>query len=92
MARKLLRDLAARGEGNGFAPRFGHEGKVLYMPGPTDTPAQVRRRMATLRQRHGDDGHFFIPLPGLPEGLTDDEDAVFLEGEAEEIADPAQAA
>ena len=114
--RKLLRDLAAWSEGNGFpqykdyaaleklfgtvvpaetdyTPRFGKDGKVLYIPGPTDTPALIRRRMAILRERHGDDGHFILPLTGNdPFGDPEDDDAVILDGEAEEIADTAPAA
>lgn len=35
--------------------RFGHDGKPLYIPGPTETPAQVRQRLAVLK-RHGAGG------------------------------------
>jgi hypothetical protein len=37
-----------------FTPRFGYDGKVLYVPGPMETPAEVRRRMRMVRSRLGD--------------------------------------
>ncbi len=36
--------------------RFGHEGKPFYMPGPTETASQIRRRLEQLRRTLGDDG------------------------------------
>ena len=36
--------------------QFGYEGKPLYVPGPTETPALVRSRIELLRKRFGDDG------------------------------------
>jgi hypothetical protein len=36
--------------------RFGHDGKPVYMPGPFETPAQVRRRLDQLRMRLGEEG------------------------------------
>ncbi|HLI10827.1 MAG TPA: DUF1841 family protein [Alphaproteobacteria bacterium] len=35
---------------------FGLDGKPLYIPGPGESPSQVRRRIAQLRRRLGDDG------------------------------------
>ncbi len=39
--------------GTDYTPRFGHKGEVLYIPGPNDTPAQVRQRMHIVRSRSG---------------------------------------
>jgi hypothetical protein len=36
-----------------YRPRFGLAGEVIYMPGPTESPTQVRRRMQTVRSRFG---------------------------------------
>lgn len=45
--------------------RFGREGKPFYMPGPSETPAQIRRRIEHLRRRLGDDGfHFLVASDG----------------------------
>jgi hypothetical protein len=56
--------------------QFGHEGRPLYVPGPTESPAQIRRRIDRLRRRLGDDG-FDFGLPedaiDMPDELTDDE-------------------
>jgi hypothetical protein len=42
---------------------FGSEGKPFYIPGPSESPTQIRRRFEQLRQRLGDGGfHFLIPL------------------------------
>ncbi len=38
---------------------FGLEGRPLYVPGPTETGAQIRRRFSTLRARLGIDGFAF---------------------------------
>jgi hypothetical protein len=35
---------------------FGHDGKPLYIPGPVDSPATIRRRIEHLRHTLGDDG------------------------------------
>jgi hypothetical protein len=76
-ARKLLHDLVAWAEENGFppdkdyarieplfgdvvsaatdyTPRFGKDGRVLYIPGPTESASEVRRRMQIVRSRFGD--------------------------------------
>lgn len=39
--------------------RFGHDGKPLYIPGPGETRAQIRRRLTHLRRRLGDDSFGF---------------------------------
>jgi hypothetical protein len=77
-ARKLLHDVVAWAEGNGFAahedygvveklfgnvvvsdtdyrPRFGREGQVLYIPGPSESPSDVRRRIRIIETRFGKD-------------------------------------
>jgi hypothetical protein len=36
--------------------RFGHDGKPLYIPGPTETAGLVRRRIEQLRKHPGDAG------------------------------------
>jgi hypothetical protein len=48
---------------------FGCDGKPYYVPGPTDTPAQVRRRLEQLRRSVGEDGFDFAV-----EGEDEDED------------------
>jgi hypothetical protein len=37
-----------------YTPRFGSEGKVLYLPGPMESRADVRRRLHTVQSRFGD--------------------------------------
>ena len=49
---------------------FGYEGRPLYVPGPTESPTQIRRRIDRLRRRLGDDGFDF----GLPEEALDTPD------------------
>jgi hypothetical protein len=39
---------------------FGHDGKPFYVPGPTETRAQVRQRFAHLIARFGPDGFDYI--------------------------------
>jgi hypothetical protein len=39
---------------------FGRDGKPFYLPGPFETPAQVRLRLEQLRMRLGDDGFEFV--------------------------------
>lgn len=43
--------------------QFGSEGKPLYIPGPTESPAAVHRRIQHLRSALGDDG-FVLEAPG----------------------------
>jgi hypothetical protein len=47
--------------------QFGHEGRPFYVPGPTESPTQIRRRIDRLRRRLGDDGFDF----GLPADAID---------------------
>jgi hypothetical protein len=51
---------------------FGRDGRPVYSPGPTDTPAQIRRRIELLRRRLGDDG-FDVETPDVDEGDYDPE-------------------
>ncbi len=46
---------------------FGRNGRPFYIPGPSETPAQIRQRLQRLRSRLGDDGFEFAL------GLEDDE-------------------
>jgi hypothetical protein len=39
--------------------RFGCDGKPVYIPGPTDTAALIRRRIEQLQKSLGDDGFGF---------------------------------
>jgi hypothetical protein len=56
--------------------QFGHEGRPFYVPGPTESATQIRRRIDRLRRRLGDDG-FDIGLPEeafeTPDELEDGE-------------------
>jgi hypothetical protein len=80
-------------DGDAFV--FGRDGKPLYMPGPSDTPAKARRIMATLTRHLGPDGfHVVAPIMG-PEyeeldETEDFEEEEFLEGEVieGELASP----
>jgi hypothetical protein len=47
--------------------QFGHEGRPLYVPGPTESATRIRRRIETLRRRLGDDGFDFA----MPEEAID---------------------
>ncbi len=47
--------------------QFGYEGRPFYVPGPTESPTQIRRRIDRLRRRLGDDGFDF----GIPEEAFD---------------------
>ncbi len=47
--------------------QFGYEGRPFYVPGPTESPTQIRRRIDRLRRRLGDDGFGF----GIPEEAFD---------------------
>ena len=38
---------------------FGFQGKPLYVPGPSESPTQIRRRVDLLRRRLGADGFVF---------------------------------
>lgn len=63
--------------------QFGYEGRPLYVPGPTESPTQIRRRLDSLRRKLGDDGFDFgmpVDKPDALEDLGDDEDDIDVEG------------
>jgi hypothetical protein len=66
-----------------YASQFGSDGKVLYVPGPSETAAQVRRRTEMVRSRYGEAavamGVFLGSDMVLDEDEFDDDDV--LEGE-----------
>ena len=64
-AELLFGDVAA--DACDVAFQFGHEGRPLYVPGPCESPTQVRRRVDRLRRRLGDDGFDL----GMPEDVID---------------------
>jgi hypothetical protein len=98
-AELLFGDSAAEASDAVFS--FGHEGKPLYVPGPGDTPAQIRQRLEHLRRRLGEDGFDFAAVMPLRDDdeFTDedfidiDEDAAVPEGPGYDPAaapDPAE--
>jgi hypothetical protein len=56
--------------------QFGYEGKPLYVPGPSESPTQIRRRLDHLLRRLGDDGFQFCAIEDALDALEwrDDED------------------
>jgi hypothetical protein len=42
--------------------QFGRNGKPVYIPGPSETPAQVNLHLQRLRNRFGDDGFEMIDV------------------------------
>jgi hypothetical protein len=51
---------------------FGYKGKPLYVPGPVDTPAEIRRRLAQLRRHLGEDGFEFAAATEDDDDFRDD--------------------
>ena len=43
--------------------QFGRDGKPFYVPGPSESPMQIRRRMEQIRARFGEQG---VDLIGSP--------------------------
>jgi hypothetical protein len=39
--------------GTNYVARFGHEGRVFYIPGPSESPADIRRRTRLVQSRFG---------------------------------------
>jgi Domain of unknown function (DUF1841) len=60
VAEALFGDVVADAGNASF--RFGCEGRPLYLPGPTETVAQIRRRVEALCKAVGEDG-FDMQLP-----------------------------
>ena len=53
---------------------FGFQGKPLYVPGPSESPTQIRRRVDHLRRRLGADGFDFGEIEDVLDALEGDED------------------
>lgn len=57
--------------------RFGRDGKPCYVPGPSDTPSQIRRHIERLRENVGESRFDFMadpdetPLVALPDPAAD---------------------
>jgi len=56
--------------------QFGHQGRPLYVPGPTESPTQIRRRLDLLRRRLGDDGFDFGSLEDQLDAVEEPDDGV----------------
>src|SRR6202012_1498962 len=69
-AELLFGDIAADDSTAEFT--FGVDGKPVYIPGPDDTPRQIRQRVARLRSLLGDDGFGFEELEEDFEELEDE--------------------
>lgn len=69
---------------------FGCDGRPFYVPGPSETPGQVRQRLEQLRRSVGEDGFDFSELAEQDE---DDEEDLSLAEEDDlfEGYDPAAA-
>jgi hypothetical protein len=60
---------------------FGFQGKPLYVPGPTESPTQIRRRLDLLRRRLGADGFVFGDIEDGSDALEEPvEEGADLEG------------
>ncbi len=69
--------------------QFGCEGKPRYIPGPFESPTQVRRRLDRLHRRLGAGGFDFVEAAEAHDAIAepdDDED-----GDIDEAYDPAVA-
>jgi hypothetical protein len=67
-----------------YTSRFGCDGEVVYIPGPSESTAQVRRRSEMVRSRFGEEAVDAGVLLGSDLRLDDDEfdeDDDILEGE-----------
>lgn len=69
-AEKLFGDVSPDASDARF--QFGCEGRPVYVLGPGETTAQVRRRLERLRRTLGEEG--FDLVVGAEEGLEEDED------------------
>lgn len=73
--------------------QFGCEGRPLYVPGPGDSPTQIRRRLDRLRRKLGDDGFDFGAfddgLDALEDANGDEEDDDEEDFDVEGAYDPA---
>jgi hypothetical protein len=59
-----------------YLPSFGYKGRVLYIPGPSESAAQIRRRTEIIRSRFGQAAvdESALALARLFEEADDDED------------------
>jgi hypothetical protein len=64
---------------------FGCDGKPFYVPGPNETPAQVRQRLEQLRRSVGEGGFDFAVDMDQAEGDSDFEDDGLFEGYDPEV-------
>ncbi|MGO8917267.1 MAG: DUF1841 family protein [Stellaceae bacterium] len=71
---------------------FGRDGRPLYVPGPSETPAQVRQRLEQLRRSVGEQGFDFSEDAG-DEEVDDESDPAFAEEDDDlfDAYDPAAA-
>jgi len=90
VAEPLFGDVPADSSGGSFT--FGKDGKPFLMPGPTDTPARIRKRIEALRRTVGDDGFDFILEMGNDEDFLDEEDIDFDDDFDPEADDALEAA
>ena len=73
--------------------QFGYEGKPLYVPGPTESPTQIRRRFERLHRKLGADGFAYImPVDALDalEDLGEEDDDVEGGYDPDVAPDPAE--
>jgi hypothetical protein len=54
--------------------QFGFQGKPLYVPGPSESPTQIRRRLDLLRRQLGADGFEFGEIEDVFDDLEDPDD------------------
>lgn len=75
VAEPLFGDVSADACDESFS--FGKDGKPLLIPGPSDTPARIRKRVEALHRTVGDDGFDYILEVGTEDDddIFDDEDA-----------------
>jgi hypothetical protein len=77
---RMFGDVAAESCETSF--EFGKAGRPVYIPGPLDSPTQMRRRIEKLRRTLGDDGFDIIAAAGMDDPLD------FEESEWEDEYDP----
>jgi hypothetical protein len=66
--------------GTDYTARFGYQGKVLYVPGPSESPADIRRRIRFVRSHIGEAAIGSI-FDLQDDGRDDFDDEHDLEGE-----------
>ena len=69
---------------------FGCEGRPLYIPGPSETRAQVRERLGRLRRMLGADGFDFEEVEEIEDALGSDEEDALDEYDPDIAPDPAE--